>query len=231
MEGFGAFGKMPALGDFFRIALPPGFEAPWDEWVQEGLLAARAALADRWQDCFFSAPIWRFTLAPTLAGRAAVQGVLMASVDRVGRQFPLTLVAALRGAGPPDVVTAHLTADACFAELEDVALDALDDRMTIRALAQRLQSISPPIAPNFAASASRTGGGRIAMRCVGDLRAAIGAELGAVGYARPSIWTASLPGETLVYLQDGLPAPARMADFYDIRAAVWQTTRTGVPTP
>ncbi len=89
---FAAFGKMPALGDFFRLNPPPGFVPVWDAWLQAGLLAARAQLGDRWDACYMSAPIWRFSLAAGLAGPAPLLGVMMPSVDRVGRQFPLTLV-------------------------------------------------------------------------------------------------------------------------------------------
>lgn len=211
MAGFGAFGKMPSLGDFFRLSLPAGFEAPWDRWVQDGLLAARASLGDRWQACYFSAPIWRFTLAPGLAGPAA-QGVLMPSVDRVGRQFPLTLVGSLDPAQAGDVAAAHVAADGIFAALEDAALDALDDGMTREALADRLQAISPmtPAAVQ------------------GDLAARIAVQPGGGGAS--SIWTAILDGETRLVVQNGLPPPARMADFYDSDAALWQTAQAeGAP--
>jgi type VI secretion system ImpM family protein len=89
---FAAFGKIPALGDFFRLNPPPGFVPVWDSWLQAGLLAAHAQLGDRWDACYMSAPIWRFSLAAGLAGPAPLLGVMMPSVDRVGRQFPLTLV-------------------------------------------------------------------------------------------------------------------------------------------
>ncbi len=229
MAGFGAFGKIPALGDFFQLALPPGFVGPWDRWLQEGLLAARAILAERWQGCFLSAPIWRFTLAPGLAGPAAVQGVLMASVDRSGRQFPLTLVAPLRGAWHPDVLAAHLAGSQSFAALEDVALDALDDSMTRATLAERLLTVSlveaQPAQPvNQIASA-------VPIRGKGDLTAALMARLAGAGFAQPSIWTAILPQDTLLYVQDGLPPPTRMADLYDSDAALWQDTVTEGATP
>jgi type VI secretion system protein ImpM len=31
---FGAFGKMPSLGDFFRFGLPADFVSAWDDWLQ-----------------------------------------------------------------------------------------------------------------------------------------------------------------------------------------------------
>ena len=90
--GFGAFGKMPAVGDFFRLGPPAGFVEPWDGWVQQAMLTGQAAHGPGWDGLYMQAPIWRFTLAPGLAGPQAVLGVVMPSVDRVGRRFPLTLV-------------------------------------------------------------------------------------------------------------------------------------------
>lgn len=210
MAGFGAFGKMPSLGDFFRLSVPPGFADPWDAWLQDGLLAARASLGDRWQACFFSAPIWRFTLAPGLAG-PAVQGVLMPSVDRVGRQFPLTLVGSL-DPWQADLAAAHLATDGVFAALEEIALDALDDAMTREGLSERLQAISP-LPPS--ATAER-------------LAARIAAQQ---GQGATSIWTANLPGDTRLFMHNGLPPPARMADFYDSDAACWQPATIEGLTP
>lgn len=120
---------MPGLGDFFRIALPTAFTRPWDSWLQRSLGDARAALGARWQDAYMSAPIWRFSLAGGLAGHA-VSGVLMPSVDRVGRMFPLTVA----GQGAP------LTART-FAALEDIALATLEGDVTRDALAEALAQV------------------------------------------------------------------------------------------
>ena len=88
MSGYGAFGKIPGMGDFFRFDAPPGFVQAWDGWLQEGMLSAKEALGEGWLAAYMSAPIWRFTLAPGLAGEAAVMGILMCSVDRVVHSFP-----------------------------------------------------------------------------------------------------------------------------------------------
>lgn len=145
--GYGAFGKMPALGDFFRIGLPPAFIDPWDRWLQTGLAGLRESLGARWEECYMTAPIWRFTLAAGLAGPQAAQGVLMPSVDRVGRQFPLTLARLLPG--HPGPAAADAAGLAAFAALEEVALDALDDGMTRDRLAARLAAmpVPPPAGP------------------------------------------------------------------------------------
>ena len=229
MSGFGAFGKIPALGDFFQLDPPPGFVGPWDRWLQEGLLASRAILAERWQNCFLSAPIWRFTLAAGLAGPQAVQGVLMASVDRSGRQFPLTLVGSLHGASPPDVLAAHWAAEQSFSDLEAIALEALEDSMTQAGLAQRLRTIAGVDTPH-ALPVTRFVSA-VALRGKHDLAGALAARLAGGGYPRPSIWTAMLREDELLYVQDGLPSPARMADFYDSDAALWQDPLTAGALP
>ncbi len=128
---FGAYGKMPGLGDFLKLGVGSGFASAWDRWLQTILFEARTHLGHAWNDCYMSAPIWRFALAPGLAGRYPVFGVLMPSVDRVGRQFPLTLVA--RGEGAEEAV---------YVQLEEIALASLEDDMTRAGLQIALNDIS-----------------------------------------------------------------------------------------
>ena len=89
----GLFGKLPARGDFVRGGLPGSFVAPWDAWLQLVLAASREQLDADWLPAWLEAPVWRFALAPGLCGEDAVLGVMLPSVDRVGRYFPLTLAA------------------------------------------------------------------------------------------------------------------------------------------
>lgn len=143
MGRFGAYGKIPAQGDFLRLGgLGPDFITPWDHWLQHSLAQTRQILAERWQAAYFSAPIWRFTLSPGIAGPSAAQGVLMASVDRVGRQFPLTLARSLPGM--PQISQLHSNSTDLFLALEDLALDALEDGMTRDILLGRLAALDRP---------------------------------------------------------------------------------------
>lgn len=183
--GYGAYGKMPALGDFFRIGLPSTFVDPWDRWLQTGLGGLRDLLGARWDDCYMTAPIWRFTLAAGLAGPQAAQGVLMPSVDRVGRQFPLTLARLLPG--QPGCAAVDAAAMDAFAALEDVALDALDDGMTRDRLAARLAEVPP-------------------------VPLAVGST--APGPPR-SLWSALIDGQLRRIEHAGLPAPVQMRGFFD----------------
>jgi type VI secretion system ImpM family protein len=137
----GWYGKLPSLGDFASRRLPAGFVEVWDKWLQEVLSATRAAMGDAWLDCYLVAPIWRFVLLPGLASEDGWAGVLMPSVDRVGRQFPLTLTVALRS--PAAVAYAVFEGAGWFAELEDAALAALDATRSADDLDHDLEACDP----------------------------------------------------------------------------------------
>jgi type VI secretion system protein ImpM len=97
LTAIGLYGKLPAHGDFVRRALPKSFVDPWDAWLQAGMAAARAALGEAWEDAWRDGPVWRFALPAGACGPEAVAGVLVPSVDSVGRRFPLTLAAVFAG--------------------------------------------------------------------------------------------------------------------------------------
>ena len=216
---FGAFGKMPSLGDFLRMDLPQGFVDPWDRWLQEGMLAAKAALGEGWQDSYFSAPIWRFTLSPGLAGAAAVQGVMMMSVDRVGRQFPMTLASPLGDMQAP--VLAHLQATAGFAALETLALEALEDTMTRDILQARLAAMTLPDAGGMP-RLMQAQGGLVVLADNGDLTSSLAARQVAGTFRKPSVWTADLGGQSRMMVCEGLPAGGQMIGLFDMASHVWQ---------
>jgi type VI secretion system protein ImpM len=120
----GWYGKLPSLGDFATRRLPRELVQPWDAWLQHVLQSTRAALGTAWQERYVTMPIWRFALLPGLVGASGWAGVLMPSIDRVGRAFPLTIAAEL----PCRSAVAHAIFDAAawFDELERAALSALD---------------------------------------------------------------------------------------------------------
>jgi type VI secretion system protein ImpM len=120
----GWYGKLPSLGDFASRRLPDEFIRPWDEWLQVVLQASRASLGEAWLDCYLTMPIWRFVLLPGLLGPSGWAGVLMPSVDRVGRHFPLTL--AVEPSSGVGVAEAVFDRADWFARLEGIALTVLD---------------------------------------------------------------------------------------------------------
>jgi type VI secretion system protein ImpM len=217
-NSFGAFGKMPALGDFFRLGLPQGFVEAWDTWLQSAMLSARAALGVRWDDCFLTAPLWRFSLAPGLAGPQAVTGVMMASVDRVGRQFPLTLAVTLPTGTATERV--HFASTALFHDLETIALDMLEDGMTKDLLAERLSGLQLPAL--LATGPHPAGATRLIVAPDETaLLADLAADHLAQSYRRPSLWSADVGDSRRMLVCEGMPDTSRLPALFDIAAPVW----------
>lgn len=212
---FGAFGKIPALGDFFRLSLPQSFIDPWDAFLQASLVAGRSAKAEAWTEYYMTAPIWRFALAAGVAGPDPVFGVVMPSVDRVGRQFPLTLAQVARFDTP---LRPLISETALLAALEDIALDALDDSMGREALAQRLETL--PGLPDFSAAALRISGGGVVARSDGPAALALDLALAQAPKVK-AVFAASLEvGSRLVALP-ALPEGEAAAALFDLDASFW----------
>jgi type VI secretion system protein ImpM len=94
----GFYGKVPARGDFVRDGLPRDFIDPWDKWLQSVMAGSRASMGEAWLPAFLEAPVWRFRLPRGVCGERAALGLMLPSVDKAGRYFPLTF-AALRADG------------------------------------------------------------------------------------------------------------------------------------
>jgi len=117
----GWFGKIPALGDFASRRLPSSFVAPWDDWLSVELSDAQGA--------YELAPIVCFAVGEVTVDAHAWCGILLPSVDRVGRRFPLTLAWALAEAaaslpGPPWWTA--LTAAGCLAASGGCGVEGLE---------------------------------------------------------------------------------------------------------
>lgn len=138
----GIFGKVPTKGDFVSRRLPTGFVEHWDAWLQEAIADSRDQLGDSWLDVYLTSPIWRFVLAPGVAGQSAWAGLLMPSVDRVGRYFPLTLAAPLQ---PNDTAPRIINdATAWFNSAETLILSCLEDGFDLESFDQRLANLGVP---------------------------------------------------------------------------------------
>ncbi|PHR89245.1 MAG: type VI secretion system-associated protein TagF [Blastopirellula sp.] len=222
-EGFGAFGKIPAAGDFFRLNPPTGFVQVWDDWIQRAMLGSQAAMGPDWDAAYMSAPIWRFSLSAGLAGPQKVMGVLMPSVDRVGRRFPLTLMAALPTPGPAQLD--HFSEEVLFARLEDVALDALEDTMTRDGLEARLETVQPP---QFRSSAPIRAVGSTLVLTQPDSRGLLpelAAGLLASHVRVPSIWSAVINDVPRMMVCDGLPEGPVTRGLFDLNAPIWSEAK------
>lgn len=132
----GWYGKIPALGDFASRRLPPSFVDSWDAWLQRALAASRAALRERWQEFYLGSPVWRFALLPGVCGDSGWTGIMMPSVDKVGRHFPLTIAVALDA--HPEMIATVFAAQNWFAAVEQIALSSLSMDFQVDELEDRL---------------------------------------------------------------------------------------------
>lgn len=138
----GWFGKIPALGDFASRRLPQTFINLWDQWLQESIAASRQQLGEKWLDTYLNSPIWRFVVMPGLCGPKAWTGIIMPSVDKVGRYFPFTIAHSVEAHS--DFLTAIFKAQHWFDAIEQIALSALDIEFSLDNLEQGLAAHAFP---------------------------------------------------------------------------------------
>ncbi len=135
----GYHGKIPAQGDFIQRGLPLGFTRAWDRWLMEGIAALKERRGEGWLDGYRTAPLWRFSVPAGAFGEAAMTGVLTASVDRVGRNFPLTIaVLSPVGCSP---FAALLAESRTLDRMADAARSAVSDGVKKEALDATVDAI------------------------------------------------------------------------------------------
>ena len=149
----GLYGKLPARGDFLSRRLDAEFIAGWDEWLQRAIRDSREALGERWLECFLSAPVWRFVLPAGMYSKPGWVGLVVPSVDRVGRYFPLTLAAPLHHESI-DLPASLAAALSWLDSLEALALEALTPELDFDAFDQRLAALALPAGLPAAAAPS-----------------------------------------------------------------------------
>jgi type VI secretion system protein ImpM len=222
---FGAFGKIPSEGDFFRMSAPNGFVQVWDDWLQTCLVNGADTFGDRWDALYMSLPIWRFVLSPGLAGPNKVAGVLMPSIDRVGRRFPLTLMAPLTDPGP--AAFDHFRLRGLFEALEDVALGVLDDGANRAGLAAQLAALTFPSVAH-PAQVVTSGHTLLVQEKNGQAQApfVLASRYIAQSYAHPSVWGTVIGEDARLMVCEGLPEGANMRGLFDLDADVWKAGQT-----
>jgi len=121
----GLYGKLPAYGDFISRNLSSSFITPWDEWLQHFISGSQEQIGEDWLNIYLTSPIWRFTLSPGVIDNNMWAGLMMPSVDRVGRYFPVTIVKPFHSNVAP--VNFMLQQTDWFDTVEALCLTALDE--------------------------------------------------------------------------------------------------------
>lgn len=222
----GYHGKLVAKGDFVTRRLPRGFLDPWDGWLQDVVGGSRARMGAAWLDAYLTSPIWRFILAAGLCGGSGAAGVLMPSVDRVGRYFPLTIVAMLPDGADP--VGMPVAAAEWFGKAEALVRSALDDAVDFDAFDAGVAALGMPHAAGAAvvAAAGAAQGLRMPIPSADAVEPAYRALAGhflAERYPEHSLWWTSgseAVGATFLVC-DGLPSAEGFAAFLDGRWSDW----------
>lgn len=125
----GLYGKLPAHGDFIERNLSREFVDAWDNWLQQSILSSQSQLNENWLNTYMISPIWRFALSPGCLDQHPWLGIILPSVDSVGRYFPLTLTAKL----PPNTPLFHSLQhhQDWFEQIETIALACLNEQPCI----------------------------------------------------------------------------------------------------
>lgn len=134
----GIYGKLPGYGDFIFRNLKAGFINPWDEWLQHFISASKEQIGVDWLNVYLTSPIWRFVFSPGVIDGNVHAGVMLPSVDRVGRYFPLTVVKSFANDINPVDIFLH-EAD-WFQLLEENCLSALNGEMDADELVEAISS-------------------------------------------------------------------------------------------
>lgn len=152
-------GKIPAAGDFVGRGLPQEERDRLERFLAAVVtdMAARDGFGPAWQVM----PIWRFAARPGALCSALAVGVILPSVDAVGRRFPLCL--ALLGApgadADPDALL--ISAAPALATLERAGLALLGHAPAEHAAPPAHLPAPNPNLAQGAAMAMETGGGEI----------------------------------------------------------------------
>lgn len=125
----GWFGKLASLGDFAHRRLPQPFVDAVDDWLSKGMEASRGQLGDEWLDVYLTGPLWRFALSPGVVDARWWFGVMMPSVDKVGRYFPLVVARGV--SAPPESAAGIAGLDAWYRQVSASVLDTLQPQATI----------------------------------------------------------------------------------------------------
>ncbi|MBQ1782760.1 MAG: type VI secretion system-associated protein TagF [Gammaproteobacteria bacterium] len=211
----GYYGKLPARGDFLGDRLPPELQGVWGDWLQSVVAVSREQLEGRWLDYYLAAPIWHFAISAGVCGDSGCAGVLLPSVDSVGRHFPFSVLTPVTLA--PTLMQHQ---QPWYDSVEVQALAVLDEGFS---LPDWLQGLSQPQAlPTITPTNWRQpGGNRRRLAIVGDSakvdHSTLLDHLLRQQYGGYSLWwtrgSDDLPPSTLVV--EGLPPVGMFAAMMD----------------
>ncbi len=131
----GLYGKLPSYGDFVHRNLPAKFITEWDEWLQLFIASSKEQVGENWLDIYLTSPIWRFVLSAGTIDENHWAGIVLPSVDQVGRYYPFSIAIPLSNdINPLEFMS---TNGRWFAHIEELALQALDGQCSLEELLEQ----------------------------------------------------------------------------------------------
>jgi len=135
----GIYGKLPMHGDFIHRNLPTTFITIWDEWLQLFVAGSKEQMGDDWLNIYLTSPIWRFVLSSGVVDEKHWAGIMLPSVDQVGRYYPFSVAMPLEPQiNPLEFMTLNTH---WYEQIEDLSLQALDDQFSVDELVDKASLI------------------------------------------------------------------------------------------
>jgi type VI secretion system protein ImpM len=135
----GIYGKLPMHGDFVHRNLPGAFISLWDEWLQLYIAGSQEKMGEEWLEIYLTSPIWRFVLSDGVIDENHWAGILLPSVDQVGRYYPLSIVMPVPAKlSPLEFIT---TQNNWYEALEEISLRALEQEFTVDDLLDEIGAV------------------------------------------------------------------------------------------
>lgn len=139
----GYYGKVPTHGDFVGRGLPTQFREPWDTWLQQMMHVSKQQLGAVWMQHFLTFPVYRFALSAGVCGEHSWLGVLIPSVDQIGRYYPMTLCRSIK---PASKLLAALTEyRGWYEQAETLVLSCLNDDFVLENFELQLTAMQEQI--------------------------------------------------------------------------------------
>ncbi|HHL18302.1 MAG TPA: type VI secretion system-associated protein TagF [Thiothrix sp.] len=135
----GYYGKVPTHGDFVSGSLPRQFIDPWDTWLQQAMATSRQQIGENWLNSYLTAPPYHYVLSPNLCGENIWLGVMIPSVDRIGRYYPLTLCRTVSPTANPLLLFQQH--QQWFTDAQTLLLSCLEEAFELAEFEQKLKHL------------------------------------------------------------------------------------------
>lgn len=143
----GVYGKVPMHGDFIHRNLSSTFISTWDEWLQLYVAGSKEQMGEAWLDIYLTSPIWRFVLSSGVIDENYWAGIMMPSVDSVGRYYPFTIVMPISAQhNPLDFISVQTD---WYNGIEELALMALDEQIQLDDIIEEVKKLDIAVTSGY----------------------------------------------------------------------------------